>query len=70
MGTMSAAPKHPPHPGHDEIGLRVTMRLNQPGGQTELVGILQTLTSVQRRTGDIVTFDPAHVVTWRIVKSG
>jgi hypothetical protein len=67
MGPMSAAVPKPPHPGPAEIGLRVTMRLHESGGPTELLGFLETLTTIRKRNGEIVTFDPEQVVAWRIV---
>lgn len=67
MGTMSATPPKTPQPGAGEIGLRITMRLHEPSGPTELIGVLETLTTVRKRTGEIVYFDPQHVVAWRIV---
>jgi hypothetical protein len=43
------------------------MRLHEPSGPTELVGVLETLTTVRKRSGAVVTFDPEQVVAWRIV---
>lgn len=43
------------------------MRLHESGGPTELLGFLETLTTIRKRNGEIVTFDPERVVAWRIV---
>ncbi len=67
MGTMPSTPPKASHPGAGQLGLRVAMRLHEPSGPTELVGVLETLTTVRKRSGAVVTFDPEQVVAWRIV---
>ena len=52
--------------GHELIGNRVTIRLRQTsGGFRDLVGILESPSSVRRSDGTIATFDPHEIAIWR-----
>ena len=48
-----------------DIGKRVTIRLHDEPGYRDIVGYLQTLTSLKNRHGEIVQFDPAQIHIWR-----
>jgi len=57
-------------PGIELIGKRVTIRLHDPeGGYRDIVGTLNSLTTLTRRDGTIATFDPATVAYWREIQS-
>ena len=44
------------------IGQRLTLRLHDPaGGYRDLVGILESATTIKKRTGEIVEFDPSQI---------
>ena len=41
------------------IGQRLTLRLHDPeGGFRDLVGVLESLTTIRKRNGELVEFDP------------
>ena len=66
---VSSKPTSPRIPGKAELGLRVTMRIEDATGPRDLVGILLSPISIQKRDGSIVGFDPKMIRTWRIVIS-
>jgi GNAT superfamily N-acetyltransferase len=44
------------------IGQRLTLRLHDPeGGYRDLVGILESATTIRKRSGEIVSFDPNQI---------
>ncbi len=44
------------------IGQRLTLRLHDPeGGYRDLVGILESATTIRKRSGEIVEFDPRQI---------
>lgn len=44
------------------IGQRLTLRLHDPeGGYRDLVGILESATTIKKRSGEIVEFDPSQI---------
>jgi GNAT superfamily N-acetyltransferase len=53
-------------PAHDDIGARMTIRMHDPdGGYRDILGILETPTSIRKRDGSIVSFDPDRIALWR-----
>ncbi len=55
-------------PSHEAIGNKVSVRLRDPeGGFRDILGILETETSIRRKNGLLVDFSPQDVAVWRIV---
>ena len=55
-------------PGESEIGLKLSIRCADPeGGFRDYLGILISLDTVQRRNGELKTFNPQSIVLWKIV---
>lgn len=53
-------------PGLTDIGLRVTLRIFEPGGGfRDLVGVLESPTSIRKRDGSLVKFAPEQIAAWR-----
>ena len=53
-------------PGADLIGKRVTIRLRDPkGGFRDIVGILESETTVRKRDGSLIAFPPEKIAIWR-----
>jgi GNAT superfamily N-acetyltransferase len=53
-------------PAPDDIGARMTIRMHDPdGGYRDILGILESPTSIRKRDGSIVTFDPYRIALWR-----
>ena len=51
------------------IGQRLTLRLKDPdGGYRDLVGILESATTIRKRTGEIVEFDPSLIAIVHPIK--
>jgi GNAT superfamily N-acetyltransferase len=51
------------------IGQRLTLRLNDPdGGYRDLVGILESATTIRKRSGEIVEFDPRQIAIVHPIK--
>lgn len=48
--------------GPELIGRRLTLRLHDPaGGYRDLVGILETMTTMRKRDGEVVAFNPDQI---------
>ena len=48
--------------GPELIGRRLTLRLHDPaGGYRDLVGILETMTTLRKRNGEVVAFNPDEI---------
>lgn len=61
-------PLTPPadRPGVDDVGKRMTVRMHDPdGGYRDILGILESPTSIRKRDGSIVRFDPDLIALWR-----
>ena len=57
-------------PGQEMVGRRVSIRLFlDEGGFQDLLGTLVTLTSVRKKDGSLIDFDPSHIFLWREVIS-
>jgi GNAT superfamily N-acetyltransferase len=53
-------------PAPEDIGARMTIRMHDSdGGYRDILGILETPTSIRKRDGSIVTFDPNRIAIWR-----
>ncbi len=53
-------------PGVDLIGHRLTIRLHDPeGGFRDIVGVLESTTTLRRRDNSIATFNPERIAIWR-----
>ena len=51
------------------IGQRLTLRLHDPeGGYRDLVGILESATTIRKRSGEIVQFDPSQIAIVHPIK--
>ena len=51
------------------IGQRLTLRLHDPeGGYRDLVGVLESATSIRKRSGEIVSFDPNQIAIVHPIK--
>ena len=51
------------------IGQRLTLRLHDPeGGYRDLVGVLESPTTIRKRTGEIVVFDPQQIAIVHPIK--
>ena len=53
-------------PANEDVGTRMTIRMHDPdGGYRDILGILETPTSIRKRDGSIVSFDPNRIALWR-----
>jgi GNAT superfamily N-acetyltransferase len=53
-------------PGVDYVGKRVTIRLHEAGGGfRDIVGILESETTVRKRDGSLTHFPPERIAIWR-----
>ncbi len=58
----------PDAPGAQDLGSKVSLRLHDPtGGYRDILGILESQTSIRRKNGLLVEFDPADIAIWRRV---
>ena len=56
-------------PGVEIIGARITVRLHEPGGGfRDVVGTLETLTSVRKTDGSLAHFSHDQIAIWREIK--
>jgi hypothetical protein len=58
-------------PTDAQVGKRVSIRLvdRSEGGFRDLLGVLVTTTSVQKKSGEIREFDPSDIFMWKVVES-
>lgn len=53
-------------PGIEDVGQRMTIRMHDPdGGYRDILGTLESPTTVRKRDGSIVSFDPDQIALWR-----
>lgn len=53
-------------PETTDIGQRMTLRMHDPeGGYRDILGILESTTTIRKRDGSIVSFDPDRIALWR-----
>ncbi|MEI6762767.1 MAG: hypothetical protein WCL26_00855 [Actinomycetes bacterium] len=58
----------PDLPGEPEQGQRASIRLFEPeGGFRDLLGTLESPTTIRKKDGSLVTFDPNRIFVWKIV---
>lgn len=56
-------------PGIEDVGQRMTIRMHDPaGGYRDIVGILESPTTVRKRDGLVVSFDPDRIALWRKIQ--
>jgi hypothetical protein len=57
-------------PSLAEVGKRVSIRLvdRSEGGFRDLLGILTTPTTVQKKNGEVREFDPSDIFMWKVVE--
>lgn len=57
---------HADRPGLDDIGQRMTIRMHHPeGGYRDILGTLESPTSIRKRDGTVVHFAPDEIAIWR-----
>lgn len=50
------------------MGQRITLRLHDPeGGFRDVVGVLKSETTIEKRDGSLVQFHPQEVAVWRVI---
>jgi hypothetical protein len=55
-------------PSQNEVGLRLSIRMHDPeGGFRDLLGILTSTSTVEKKDGTEVSFDPAKIALWKVV---
>ncbi|MDP1719667.1 MAG: GNAT family N-acetyltransferase [Candidatus Nanopelagicaceae bacterium] len=55
-------------PGIVEVGQRITLRLHDPeGGFRDVVGVLKSETTIEKRDGSLLQFRPEEVAVWRVI---
>jgi hypothetical protein len=58
----------PDLPSIREVGERVSIRLfEQAGGFRDLLGTLETPTSVRKKDGALAEFDPQRIFIWKVI---
>ena len=58
----------PDLPTPSEVGLRVSIRLFEPaGGFRDILGDLESPTSVRKKDGSLADFDPRQIFVWKVV---
>mgnify|MGYP003347388693 FL=1 len=61
-------PKRPP--SESDLGSKVSIRLHElSGGFRDLLGVLVTTTSVRKKDGSVVSFEPDEIAIWKVVPS-
>ncbi len=56
-------------PGRSDVGQRMTVRMHDPdGGYRDILGILESPTSIRKRDGSLVSFDPDRIALWRKIE--
>lgn len=56
-------------PGIDDIGQRMTVRMHDPdGGYRDILGTLESPTTIRKRDGSVVSFDPNRIALWRKIQ--
>jgi hypothetical protein len=57
-------------PNESQCGHKVSIRLfdRAEGGFRDLLGVLMTPTSVQKKSGEIKEFNPEDIFMWKVVE--
>ena len=59
-----------PTPSTNEIGLKLSIRLHEPGGGfRDLLGTLVEVDAVRKKDGSVKKFDPQTIAIWKVVVS-
>lgn len=56
-------------PDASHIGKRLSIRCSDDAGFRDYLGVMKSLSTIEKRDGSILTFDPSRIVAWRIVES-
>lgn len=57
-------------PSASQIGQRVSIRLHDPaGGYRDILGILESESTVRKKDGSLISFDPVKIAIWKVVPS-
>jgi hypothetical protein len=60
----------PDLPGPGDIGQRLSIRLfDESGGFRDLLGVLESSTSVRKKDGALAEFDPHRIFLWKVVSA-
>lgn len=55
-------------PSFNEVGHRVTVRFRDPdGGFRDVIGTLESATTIRKRDGTLVEFNPCDIAVWRLI---
>ena len=55
-------------PGTKDVGAKVSIRLFASGGGfRDILGILETQSSVRKKNGELVEFDSAKIALWKLI---
>jgi hypothetical protein len=61
----------PDLPGQPEVGQRLSIRLfdseHLSGGFRDLLGYLESPTTIRKKDGTLVEFDPTRIFIWKVV---
>lgn len=60
---------HTPPPSAQDVGKKVSIRLDDDAGFRDILGILQSPHQVLKKDGTIADFDPTRIAAWRIVEA-
>ena len=55
-------------PDSSLIGKRLSIRCANGAGFRDYLGVMRSLTSIEKRDGSILNFDPNQIVAWRLVE--
>jgi len=67
MSLTDRPPTDPP--GIDDVGQRMTIRMHDPdGGYRDILGTLESPTTIRKRDGSVVSFDPDRIALWRKIQ--
>lgn len=57
-------------PGLADIGQRMTIRMHEPeGGYRDILGVLESPTTIRKRDGSLVHFNPDRIALWRKIEA-
>lgn len=58
-------------PGAEDVGMRASIRVHdkEPGKFRDLLGYLESETSIRDKHGAIKNFDPARIVAWKLLEN-
>lgn len=57
-------------PEVSDIGSKVSIRVFEPGGGfRDILGTLESLTTVRKKSGELHSFDPHTIAVWKVVRA-